>query len=313
MSLIINGQAIDENLLEQEFSNIKASYERLSPYHGCCERDEEFRGYAKRNIIGRVLLAQQAEQDIDPISEEELDEAIAQLKQEHGGEEQFFAAAGITPDQEPMLRGDIAANMRVRKLIDRVCADIKVPDDARLRKYYEANVERYMTDERVRASHILRSPKRGEDRAPAYEQLREARRRILSGETFETVAREISDKVRELEEATEEQKAKAGDPVDLGYFKRGELMEEFEIVAFSMEVDEVSPVFNSPFGMHLVKLTERESAMPKPFDEMRDAVAEDYLVEHRDQRIQAHVDQLKAQAKIEGEEECGGGCGCSHE
>ena len=44
---------------------------------------------------------------------------------------------------------------------------------------------------------------------------------------------------------------------DLGYFGRGQMVPEFENKAFSLPVGEVSnPVF-SPFGWHLIKVTDR--------------------------------------------------------
>ena len=58
--------------------------------------------------------------------------------------------------------------------------------------------------------------------------------------------------------------------------RKNELAPEFEAVAFSLEVGEISPVFVSPYGFHLVKLTERKPSVPRPFDEAREEVARHY-------------------------------------
>ena len=60
MPLTINGQTISDELLEREFEGIKAHYERLGAM-SCCERDDEFRGYARENVTARALINQEAE------------------------------------------------------------------------------------------------------------------------------------------------------------------------------------------------------------------------------------------------------------
>lgn len=284
MGLIINGEIIDDALLEQEFAAIKSHFESLGNV-SCCERDGEFRGYARDNIIARVLLAQEAERAIDPVPDQEIDAAVEKLKAEHGGDDRFAAATGFTADQSPALRDNVHTELRMRKLVERLSAGDPEPSESDLRAFYEGRIDQFKTVEEVRATHILKAPRRGEDREGAYEQLREARERILGGADFHEVARACSDKPES--------------ETDLGYFKRGELMEEFERVAFSMRIGEISPIFASPFGFHLVKLTDRRPPAPKPFEEVRDTVRERFLADRREGHIRRLLEELKARAAIE--------------
>ena len=50
MPLTINGETVDDGLLDAEFSQIKAHFEQQANI-SCCERDDEFMGYAKDNLI----------------------------------------------------------------------------------------------------------------------------------------------------------------------------------------------------------------------------------------------------------------------
>ena len=286
MALVVNGERIDDAVLDGEFSGIKAYFESLGNV-SCCERNDEFRGYARENVVARVLLAQEALSNHPPVADDKVDEAIAKLIEEHGGEQRFYAAVGAGPEQMALVRRDVELNLRVRAMVEQLAAADPTPGDAELRAYYEAHLDAYRTAEEVRASHVLKAPTRGEQRDAAYQALRDVRRQLLAGGDFDALAREHSDK--------------ASDHIDLGFFKRGELAEEFELVAFSMEVGEVSPVFVSPFGFHLVKVTERKPATPKPFEEVRDAVREHLLQDRQQERTRQLVQDLQARAVIEDE------------
>ena len=85
MALIINGEEIDDEVVESEFRNVKGHYERTLQV-ACCERDPEFRGYAKDNIISRVLLNQEAHRRVPTVTEEEITERLNRLIEQAGGD-----------------------------------------------------------------------------------------------------------------------------------------------------------------------------------------------------------------------------------
>ena len=287
MAIVVNGQVVGDDALNAEFSNIKGYYESLGNV-SCCERDPEFRGYARDNVVARVLLSQEAQRAFPPTPDAEVDAALDKLKDEHGGEERFLMMIGATRDQLDLVRRDLEADLRVRRLVESLGAADPPPPESEIRRYYAANIEIYRTAEEVRASHILKAS-RGEQRHAAYDQLRDLRRQLQNGADFESLAKQHSDK--------------GDEHVDLGFFKRGELAEEFEVVAFSLDVGEISPVFATPFGYHLIKLTDRKPATPRPFEEVRDAVLEQLLAERRQEKTRELVKELQARATIEEVEE----------
>lgn len=298
MALIINGQTVDSEVIDQEFSNVKGYFESLSNVQ-CCERDDEFRGYAQDNVVARVLLTQEASNAIAPSDDSEIDREIDRLKEEAGGEAPFIAMMGLGPEGEQAIRPDIDINLRIQKLIEQAASPLPEPDDDELRAFYDRHAEHFMTAEQVRAVHMLKNPRRGEDRPAAYDELRQARREAMAGGDFVELAKRHSAKYAEWEQADEETRKQIGDPIDLGFFSRGQMMEEFEAVAFSLEENEVGPVFLTHFGFHLVKVVERKPSVPKPFEEVRDEVLKLYLEDHRQQAVRDLVEKLKAKATIE--------------
>ena len=298
MPLIINGEQVSPDVLDNEFSQIK-SQEQQKGDISCCERDGEFRSAANENLIVRVLLSQEARKTTEPVRKAEVNKAIRKLEKSHGGRDKFFEAFNLEPGDENRVRRDVESTLHIEKMLDRLCGPNGEPGDEELKAFYEKHLDRYMNAERIRASHLLGSSSKaaGKD---LYETLREIRKRLLEGEDFDKLARQHSEKYDPNGKAeSDDPDVPRGDGIDLGFFARGELVQEFELVAFSMKVDEISPVFASPFGLHLVKLTGRHPAAPKPFEEVSAAVRAEFLQERRQEQIRRCVDELRSKATIE--------------
>jgi hypothetical protein len=283
MPLTVNGKPVDEGLLDAEFGQIKAHFEQQANV-SCCERDDEFMGYAKENIIAKVLLAQDAEETMPEPAAADIDAKLADLVKEYGGEESLYYSLGIAPGQEDGLRRDIAASMRVDQLVEQVGGEAAACSDEEVESYYKSHADDFMSAEEVRSMHIFKSLRQAEDREAVFHELREVRTKALAGADFMELVREHSDKPEE--------------EADLGWYKRGEIMDEYELITFSMEIDEISPVFATQWGMHLAKLCERKTPQLIPLTEVTDNIRERIAAEQKDAKLQRYVETLKEKAEI---------------
>ena len=284
MPITVNGETVDQELINQEFSQIKSWHEQRSQV-SCCEKDDEFLEQAKENVIGRILLNQKAQTAVSDLSDSEVNQAIEQLQKDYGGEAQFYAQAGLTPDDLPLVRQQVALNGKVDKLVKEICqADETIPE-SRLRQFYESNLERYTSEPRVRAMHIYKSLRETEDKEALFKECCRQRSRLVEGADFVEVAKSFSDK--------------PADEIDLDWFKRGELMDEFEFVTFSMKVGEISPVFSSYHGFHIAYVSDKEEAKASPFEEVVARVREDYLQEHQNSQLKTYIETLRKEADIQ--------------
>lgn len=284
MSLIINGRPIEDAVLDAEFGQIKAYAERTSNV-SCCERDPEFRAEARENVIGRVLLTEEAMRSVEPPAEAEVEAALERLKTEHGGEGQFYANMGIAPEQVEYVKQDIGVSLRVNKLMEQLVAGEAEPTDAELRAYYEANLAPFTMPEQRRASHISKGVSRMASREGMLDEFRDVREKLMDGANFEELAKAHSDRGSDL--------------VDLGFFRRGDLPEEVELVAFTMRVGEISPVFSSSVGVHVVKLMDIKPSAPRPFEEVREEARRGLMEERKRERARELVKRLRETAVIE--------------
>lgn len=284
MALIINGEHIDDEIIEAEFRHIKGHYERTLQV-ACCERDPEFRGMAKDNIVSRALLAQESRRRFPTVLEEDVTARLNRLIEEAGGEERFYMNLGMPVKNEDAIRENVAGGVRLDKTLQEIYAPEPVPTEEELKTCYENNLKLFMTEEEICAAHITKSLQGAMSRQEIYQVMRDLRRQLLAGADFTKLA--------------EEHRADDQQQIDLGWFKRGEFMEEFETIAFSMNEGEISPVFATQLGFHLCTVTGRRPSVPRALEEVREAVKERFLEEHRDKKFNAFLEDLKAVAKIE--------------
>ena len=283
MPLVVNDQRIDDAIIDQEFSAIKAHYESMGSM-SCCERDEEFRGYARDNIVFRALLTQEAQKTIDHPGEEQIDKEFLRLKKENGGEDEFYANMNLTHDQDEMIKDDLALNIQVENLRSKIFEEIPEPNDKELNEYYLNNKDQFREPDEVRASHIFKSVREVEKREEVFNELCDIRKKLIDGLDFVEIAKKYSDKPQ--------------DEIDLGFYKRGELMDEFEIITFSLNVGEVSPVFNTPHGFHLAKVTDRKLGELKLFKDVKNIINDELIHLSQDKKLNEFVEQLKKTANI---------------
>jgi len=158
-------------------------------------------------------------------------------------------------DLEPLVRQQIEPQM-IFQLRDSVIQVDTAISDAELKKLYDQEAP----GARVKASHILFSYPDQATEAQKDSVRKEAeavRRRALAGESFAALARQYS-----------QDPGSARQGGELGTFGRGDMVRPVEEAAFSMEPGQISDIVESPYGLHIIRLEEKD--VPG-FDQMRDS------------------------------------------
>jgi len=84
---------------------------------------------------------------------------------------------------------------------------------------------------------------------------------------------------------------------DLGFFGRGQMVPQFEEAVNRLQPGQVSPVVESPFGYHVIKLEERRPARAMAANEKEQF--RQYLVQHSQQMgVQHYVDSLRTASHV---------------
>lgn len=128
--------------------------------------------------------------------------------------------------------------------------------------YYKDNQFQFNVQPEAHAQHILvKSEGTPDSDDAALKKIKDIREKALKGD-FQKLAKEFSDDTGS--------KAKGG---DLGFFKKGSMVPEFEAAAFSQKVGEVGEPVKTQYGYHLIKVIERKDGGQKKFDEVKNEVA----------------------------------------
>lgn len=91
----------------------------------------------------------------------------------------------------------------------------------------------------------------------------------------------------------------AADGGDLGFFKRGVMVAEFEKAAFTLPVGGISEPIRTKFGWHVLKVEERKSLSAPPLEEVKEQLRDKMLRGQLEKYTEQYVQELRAAAVVD--------------
>ncbi|MCX8072370.1 MAG: peptidylprolyl isomerase [Candidatus Binatia bacterium] len=185
---------------------------------------------------------------------------------------------------DPVLaRKELQRSLLIEKFLDQ---RIKVRiTPAQVEEYYREHGERFDRPPMVRASHILIRIQ-GNDREAARRKAEEILARAREGEDFGELAKQYSQ---------DAYTARKGG--DLDFFP--ERPTPVAQAAFQLELGQISDVVESPYGFHIIKVTDRRPAGRAPLHEVADEIRSMLEDDQREEAEEALIEDLRAKAKVE--------------
>jgi len=207
-------------------------------------------------IDEKLVLAEAKKQAITVAPadvQKQVDQAIANAKQQYGGEDGFKEQLAKENTTEARLRerykSDLEKQMVEQKVVQKMFPK-KTVSQADAEAYFTAHKDKFPKvppQLHLQVIQIVPQPDSAALKA-GKARIDSVRKRIILGDKFAKIAADVSDDSRT---------AKSGG--DLGFFRRGQLEETIEDAAFGQANGKVSQPIRSPYGWHLVETIERDT------------------------------------------------------
>jgi parvulin-like peptidyl-prolyl isomerase len=308
-ALILEGQKISQKEFARLYENLVAQYQRVYAQYGQdfskllqgpagIERRLQLQSRVIDDLLRKRLIAQEIERrrivisptDIDDRTEIEFERILRQNNLTEEQAAQILQRQGRTLESfKRELRQAVELHLQTERLRDLVVGPIE-PTEQELSAYLEEHREDYDTPEEVHARHILiRVPEGASEAeiAQAKKQIEDIKKELENGADFAELAKKYS-----------QDPGSAPNGGDLGFFRRGQMVKEFEDAAFSLEPGQISDPVRTQFGFHLIKVEEKKPAQHPELAQIRERVLKDYIAAERTRRFEQFYAELKAHAKI---------------
>lgn len=215
--------------------------------------DPGARCYILQQMLAQKLLKQQAEIDSVMVDDSQVDNEVDRRMrgsiQRAGGQdrlEQFLNKSVLQYKDE--IRPDIKDALIANKMQSKITEGVSVTP-LEVKKYFDSYKKDSLPDintEYEIGEIVLHPEMTKAEKQKYFDKLDAIRLRVKSGEDFGFLAKTYS-----------EDPGSAAEGGDLGFFDRTMMAKEFTAWAFKLKAGEISPVFETEFGYHVLQVVER--------------------------------------------------------
>ncbi len=286
---LVNGKEIPRGTFEAELSKAREQYEQQGK-----TLSEEQIASLKEGILDRFIrievLWQEALKKNISVDEKEIMEQKSQLKERFPDDKAFEAALKNMGITESELNDKLRQSAAIQELIEEEVAKKVTVPEKEMKAFYEQNPQYFKEEPQVKANHILIKVEENAteaEKAQAKKKITEIQDKLKKGADFAALAKEHS------------QCPSSAQGGDLGFFGRGQMVKPFEDAAFALKEGQISDVVETPFGYHLIKVTEKKEAKTLSFDEAKEKIEQFLIQKQVKQEVDQYIAKLVKEAKIE--------------
>lgn len=269
----VDGEEITVEEYENDYEIFKRMYEQQLGEDAMSQVDENGKTLGeklKEDIIEKLIMERLVTKDAKnmniAVTDEEIEEQMDQYIVLMEGQEKFDEFLEANKLTKEFFKENLKKELLFNKHREAFLKDAKITDEE-IEEYFNSNKEDLIV---VKASHIL---VRSEDDGKIV------LAKLNAGEEFASVA---------ATESVDSQSAIQGG--NLGYFKKGKYINEFEEAAFALKIGEISSLVKTELGYHIIKIEDRKDTL--------ETLKDDIIILLKDDKYLGKIQNLKNNAKI---------------
>ena len=280
----VNGSPIDIKALSASMQSLAQEHFHATLEEVPQESHAELRAMALERLVARELIFQSALAEGFVADEAAVKAESSRILRMMGNPADFWNRLAERGMDETSFLRMVRKDVTVDQMSARKLEAVAEPSEAEVKKFFSAHPDKLRDHERVRASHIL-LPVDPDDSDVALEHAKAIKVKAEQ-EDFAEIAK--------LHSVC----ASAPGGGDLGYIRREDVDPTFADAAFSQIVNEVGPPVKTPYGYHLIKVSEHEFPAPPTIDEARSKIVGFLKKNTGSKLLEEWVAELRNSAKI---------------
>ena len=261
-------------------------------------------------IVVKELINEEMEKRQITINKDDLERERQKMIDKVGSKEKFNEILKQNGISNSQFEKDLAQEIKMKKLVD-IIHPVSV-SDSQAKQFYQKNISKFRYPDKVRASHILVSANPMEIK----EKIREKNKTMNEMEINEQVKHVMIERYKRAQDIEQQLKnnpekfeaiardesddtmtAKNGG--DIGFFSQKEMVPAFADVAFKQKPNTISAVVQTPYGFHIIKVTDRMAAGQQPFEKVKEQIKMYIIAQEQVKALEAFINNLKAHAVIQ--------------
>ncbi len=235
------------------------------------------------SFIEGLLIAQQAKKLNIEVTDKDVQETVDNIKKQNLVTEaelkQQLKRDNI--DYKEFIEGIKRSIVRTKVLARAVMQEMNL-DEKSLKTYYDAHISDYVQEE-YRLQQIFVSSQQKDAAGRAQQALHALEQERPFGE----VAREFSDDASSAMEG------------DMGFVKKDDLIPELREAVKLLIPGTYSNVVHTPFGYHILKLTETNKGQAASFESVKNSIRQKLFMIESEKRYKTYIAKLRSSSYIE--------------